>query len=112
MLRRPQSTSGATLWRISTSAVTNFRSMGERRPCSVTMTIRIHRSSAVAKCPQTPRVTLPRDVTRISGPTLERARQAVEVLRQCEDPKLSLMGFVDAAVVRLIVEVETRYPDL
>jgi hypothetical protein len=55
---------------------------------------------------------LPRDVTRISGPTLERARQAVEVLRQSEDPELSLMGFVDAAVVCLIVEVETRYPEL
>jgi hypothetical protein len=51
-------------------------------------------------------------VTRISGPTLERARQAVEVLRQSEDPELSLMGLVDAAVVRLIVEVETRYPEL
>jgi hypothetical protein len=51
----------------------------------------------------TPRVTLPRDVTGIGGPTLERARQAVEVLRQSEDPELSLMGFVDAAVVRLIV---------
>jgi hypothetical protein len=60
----------------------------------------------------TPRVTLPRDVTRISGPTLERARQAVEVLRQSKDPELSLMGFVDAAVVRLIVEVQTRYPEL
>ena len=48
----------------------------------------------------------------ISGPTLERARQAVEVLRQSEDPELSLMGLVDAAVVRLIVEVETRYPEL
>lgn len=51
----------------------------------------------------TPCGTLPRDVTRISGPTLERARQAVEVLRQSEDPELGLMGFVDA-VVRLIVE--------
>ena len=47
----------------------------------------------------TPRVSLPRDVTRISGPTLERARQAVEVLRQSEDPELSLMDFVDADVV-------------
>jgi hypothetical protein len=55
---------------------------------------------------------LPRDVTRISGPTLERARQAVEVLRRSEAPELSLMGFVDAAVVCLIVEVETRYPEL
>jgi hypothetical protein len=55
---------------------------------------------------------LPRDVTRISGPTLERARQAVEVLRRSEDPELSLMGFVHAAVVCLIVEVETRYPEL
>ena len=44
--------------------------------------------------------------------TLERARQAVEVLRQSEDPELSLMAFVDAAVVRLIVDVETRYPEL
>jgi hypothetical protein len=48
----------------------------------------------------TPRVMLPRDGTRISDPTLERARRAVEVLRQSEDPELSLMGFVDAAVVR------------
>jgi hypothetical protein len=55
---------------------------------------------------------LPRDVTRISGPTLERARQAVEVLRQSDDPELSLMGFVDAAVVCRIVEVETRFPEL
>jgi hypothetical protein len=30
------------------------------------------------------------------------------MLRQSEDPELSLMGFVDAAVVCLIVEVETR----
>ena len=51
-LRRPQSTSGATLWRISTSAVTSFRPMGECRPCSVTMTIRLHRSSALANCPR------------------------------------------------------------
>jgi hypothetical protein len=70
--------------------------------CSVTMTIRLHRSSALAMS-STPRVTLPRDVTGIGGPTLERARQAVEVLRQSEDPELGLMGFVDA-VVRLIVE--------
>jgi hypothetical protein len=41
-----------------------------------------------------------------------RARKAVEVLRQSEDPKLSLMGFVDAAVVRPIIEVEARYPEL
>ena len=60
----------------------------------------------------TPRVTLPRDVTRISGPTLERARRAVEVLRQHEDPNLLLMGFVDAAVLRLVTDVETRYAEL
>ena len=35
-----------------------------------------------------------------------------EVLRQSADPELSLMGFVDAAVVRLIVELETRYSEL
>jgi hypothetical protein len=46
------------------------------------------------------------------GPTLERALRAVEVLRQSEDPELILMGFVGAAVVRVIVEVETRYPEL
>jgi hypothetical protein len=34
----------------------------------------------------TPRVTLPRDVTGIGGPTLERARQAVEVLRRARTP--------------------------
>jgi HNH endonuclease len=60
----------------------------------------------------TPKVRLPRDVTRISGPVLERARRAVAVLRQREDPDLLLMGFVDAAVVRLVAEVETHYPEL
>jgi hypothetical protein len=60
----------------------------------------------------TPKVSLPRDVTRISGPVLERARRAVTVLRQREDPDLLLMGFVDTAVVRLASEVETRYPEL
>lgn len=60
----------------------------------------------------TPKVSLPRDVTRISGPVLERARQAVAVLRQREDPDLLLMGFVDAAVARLVNDVETRYPEL
>jgi hypothetical protein len=49
---------------------------------------------------------------RVGTAAGERARQAVGVLRQSEDPELSLMGFVDAAVVRLIVEVETRYPEL
>jgi hypothetical protein len=60
----------------------------------------------------TQKVPLPRDVTRISGPILERARQAVAVLRQREDPDLLLMGFVDAAVSRLAIEVETRFPEL
>jgi hypothetical protein len=57
-------------------------------------------------------VTLPRDVTRISGPYRTSPARSVAVLRKSEDPELSLMGFVDAAVVRLIVEVETRYPEL
>jgi hypothetical protein len=60
----------------------------------------------------TPKVPLAREVTRISGPVLERARRAVAVLRQREDPDLLLMGFVDAAVLRLAAEVETRYPEL
>jgi hypothetical protein len=60
----------------------------------------------------TPKVSLARDVTRISGPVLERARGAVAVLRQREDPDLLLMGFVDAAVLRLVTEVEARYPEL
>jgi hypothetical protein len=60
----------------------------------------------------TPKVSLARDVTRISGPVLERARGAVAALRQREDPDLLLMGFVDAAVLRLVAEVETRYPEL
>ena len=34
------------------------------------------------------------------------------MLRQREDPDLLLMGFVDAAVQRLVAEVETRYPEL
>ena len=34
------------------------------------------------------------------------------MLRQREDPDLLLMGFVDAAVLRLVAEVETRYPEL
>jgi hypothetical protein len=59
----------------------------------------------------TPKVPLPREVTRISGPVLERARGAVAVLRQREDPELLLMGFVDAAVLRLVTEVETRYAE-
>jgi hypothetical protein len=42
----------------------------------------------------TPRVTLPRDVTRIRGPRWNGPRQAVEVLRQSEDLELILMGFV------------------
>jgi hypothetical protein len=50
----------------------------------------------------TPKVPLAREVTRISGPVLERARRAVAVLRQGEDPDLLLMGFVDAAVLRLV----------
>jgi hypothetical protein len=29
-----------------------------------------------------------------------------------EDPDLLLMGFVDAAVLRLVTEVEARYPEL
>ena len=53
-----------------------------------------------------------RDVTRIGGPVLERARRAVAVLRQREDPDLLLMGFVDAAVLRLVTEVEARYPEI
>jgi hypothetical protein len=60
----------------------------------------------------TPKVSLPREVTRISGPVLERARRAVAVLRQREDPDLLLMGFVDAAVTRVVSDVETRYPEL
>jgi hypothetical protein len=110
-LRRPQSTSGATLWRISISAVTNSGRwgvptlFGDDDDPDPPILRPVELSS-------TPRGTLPHDVTRISGPTLERARQAVEVLRQSEDPELSLMGFVDAAVVRLIVGVETRYPAL
>jgi hypothetical protein len=60
----------------------------------------------------TPKVPLPREVTRISGPALGRAREAVAVLRQREDPELLLMSFVDAAVLRLVAEVETRYPEL
>jgi hypothetical protein len=60
----------------------------------------------------TPRVASARDVTRISGPVLERARRAVAALRQREDPDLLLMGFVDAAVLRLVDEVEARYPEL
>src|SRR5215213_8089252 len=60
----------------------------------------------------TPKVSVAREVTRISGPVLERARGAVVVLRQREDPDLLLMGFVDAAVLRLAAEVETRYPEL
>jgi hypothetical protein len=59
----------------------------------------------------TPRVAA-RDVTRIGGPVLERARRAVAVLRQREDPDLLLMGFVDAAVLRLVTEVEARYPEI
>jgi HNH endonuclease len=59
----------------------------------------------------TPKVSLPRDVTRISGPVLERARKAVAMLRQREDPDLRLMSFVDAAVLRLVAEVERRYPE-
>jgi hypothetical protein len=46
-------------------------------------------------------------VTRISGPVLERPRKAVAVLRQREDPELLLMGFVDAAVLCLVIMVET-----
>jgi hypothetical protein len=34
------------------------------------------------------------------------------MLRQREDPDLLLMGFVDAAVLRLVAEVESRYPEL
>jgi len=34
------------------------------------------------------------------------------VLRQREDPDLLLMGFVDAAVLRLVTEVEARYPEI
>jgi hypothetical protein len=60
----------------------------------------------------TPKVSLGRDVTRISGRVLARARGAVAVLRQREDPDLLLMGFVNAAVLRLVTEVETRYPEL
>jgi hypothetical protein len=60
----------------------------------------------------TPRVTMPRDVTRISGPVLEQVRKAVEILRQREAPGLSYMAFVDAAVMRLVRDVEARYPEL
>ena len=60
----------------------------------------------------TPKVAVAREVTRISGPVLEQARRAVAVLRQREDPDLLLMGFVDAAVLRLVTEVGTRYPEL
>jgi hypothetical protein len=60
----------------------------------------------------TPRVPAAREVTRISGPVLERTRLAVAVLRQREDPDLLLMGLVDAAVLRLVTEVEARYPEL
>ena len=55
---------------------------------------------------------MPRDVTRISGPVLEQVRKAVEILRQREAPELSYMAFVDAAVMRLVHDVESRYPEL
>ena len=34
------------------------------------------------------------------------------MLRQRQDPDLSLMGFVDTAVLRLVTAIETRYPEL
>jgi hypothetical protein len=47
-----------------------------------------------------------------AGAARRRARRAVAVLRQREDPDLLLMGFVDAAVLRLVTEVEARYPEI
>jgi hypothetical protein len=43
---------------------------------------------------------------------LEQARHAVGVLRQTEDPDLTLTNFVDGAVQRLIDDVENRYPGI